>query len=293
VSDIPSATVDLRAAAIRLRAEVSQRVDATQGGVPTFFDGYVLRLIDHLISTEVVHGWLDVPDPTPGTDKGNLVFALRWTMNFITKMNHERFQTYAERRRTIRNPVCEVGQFDLLMSQGVVGCMEWRGRPLFKTVYDFSVLPMLLHEVRPRTVLEVGSGTGASALWMADLCRASEIPTQIHSVDIRQVPTPPDSATFHVGDAHRPESLFPPEILHSAPHPWVAIEDAHVNVAGVLRFLAPHLRAGDYLIVEDSRDKQEVLAQVIGDRYRVDSRYTDFFGRNATSAEDSIFKVIR
>ena len=64
-------------------------------------------------------------------------------------------------------------------------------------------------------------------------------------------------------------------------------------MVGVLRHLHPHLQSGDYVIVEDSRGKrQEIrrfLTQTPG-RYRVDTRYTDFFGRNVTSAADAIFR---
>jgi cephalosporin hydroxylase len=69
------------------------------------------------------------------------------------------------------------------------------------------------------------------------------------------------------------------------------VEDAHKNVREVLRHLDGFLIEGDYLFVEDSLDKHEALGAFLSDcpnRYRVDTRYTDFFGRNATSAIDSI-----
>jgi cephalosporin hydroxylase len=56
----------------------------------------------------------------------------------------------------------------MLMSQGTTACLEWKGKPLFKTVFDYAMLPMLLWELKPATVFEIGSGAGASAIWMAD-----------------------------------------------------------------------------------------------------------------------------
>ncbi|MEX0923027.1 MAG: hypothetical protein WDZ84_09635 [Rhodovibrionaceae bacterium] len=88
---------------------------------------------------------------------------------------------------------------------------------------------------------------------------------------------------------------MPAEALAALPHPWLAIEDAHENVAGVLGYLDGFMEAGDYLIVEDSEMKKRELAQIFSDSgfsYRVDSRYTDFFGRNATCAPDSILKKV-
>ena len=46
---------------------------------------------------------------------------------------------------------------------------------LFKTVYDFSVYTMLLWNLKPKTIVELGSGMGASAVWMADLLKMFEI----------------------------------------------------------------------------------------------------------------------
>jgi len=63
-------------------------------------------------------------------------------------------------------------------------------------------------------------------------------------------------------------------------------------VAAVLerfhRFLAP----GDYLVVEDSDVKRDAIRQFLGAHpgsYLVDTHFTDYFGRNATCAADSIF----
>jgi len=65
-----------------------------------------------------------------------------------------------------------------------------------------------------------------------------------------------------------------------------------VNVAGVLDHFHPVLKKGDYVVIEDSICKRDVLTQWTArhhDLYRVDSSLVDFFGHNATSAQDSIF----
>jgi cephalosporin hydroxylase len=54
----------------------------------------------------------------------------------------------------------------------------------------------------------------------------------------------------------------------------------------------PFLKPGDYLVVEDSEIKREDIRRFLAqypDCYLVDTKYTDFFGRNATCALDSIF----
>jgi cephalosporin hydroxylase len=170
--------------------------------------------------------------------------------------------------------------------------MRWRGLPLFKTAFDFAIYPQLLQDLRPRTILEIGSGSGASALWLADLARTFELDAVVHSVDIRPAAAEHPGVRFYRGDCRLPETLFPAEVLAQAPRPWLVIEDAHQNVTGVLAYLHDRLRPGDYLVVEDSDVKRLELALFDAAhpaQYRVDTHYTDFFGRNATCANDSIF----
>ena len=86
--------------------------------------------------------------------------------------------------------------------------------------------------------------------------------------------------------------MFAPELLRSAPHPWLVVEDAHHNVAAVLERFHAFLKSGDYLVVEDSDVKRDALRNFVGAHpgdYLVDTRFTDYFGRNATCAADSIF----
>ena len=176
---------------------------------------------------------------------------------------------------------------------GYACCLQWKGKPLFKTVFDYAMLPMLLWELKPATVFEIGSGAGASAIWMADTMTgfAGQNAT-IYSVDINGITEGYEGVHFLVGDCNSPGSLFKPDLLRSAPRPWLVLEDAHVNVHDVLAHMDGFLAAGDYLFVEDSRIKTRELAAFLGQRdqrYKVDTRYTDFFGRNATCAANSIF----
>ena len=67
---------------------------------------------------------------------------------------------------------------------------------------------------------------------------------------------------------------------------------AELASPGLLAWLHDRLMAGDYLVVEDSDVKRVELTAFDAahpGQYKVDTRYTDFFGRNATCANDSIF----
>ena len=45
-----------------------------------------------------------------------------------------------------------------LLNQGVKDCKTWRGIAVGKSVYDFALYSMMIWEIRPETILEIGSG---------------------------------------------------------------------------------------------------------------------------------------
>ena len=72
------------------------------------------------------------------------------------------------------------------------------------------------------------------------------------------------------------------------------IEDAHVNLDNVLNLFDNILIKDDYLIVEDSDAKQEILRDFAIEKepkYKLDQFFLDFFGKNITCSRNSIFKV--
>ena len=194
--------------------------------------------------------------------------------------NQKRFIPFSDR------PQYSNIQIDsFLLSQGVKDCMTWRGIAVGKSVYDFALYPMIIWENRPATILEIGSGEGASAIWMADLCKSYNLPTQVYSMDIE----PPDiehkNVTFIEGDSKQISNFS----TKNLPHPWIIIEDAHVNVNEVITYFENHMHKGDYLIIEDSRGKPQTKLEVPNTLY-VDAYYCDYFGVNATSAMNTILR---
>lgn len=179
------------------------------------------------------------------------------------------------------------------LSQGRFHCLKWKDTVLFKTVYDLGIYQMMIWELKPKTIIEIGSGTGGSAIWMSDLLTSYEMDCKIISFDI----TPPDiqykNVTFLKGDAFEIETALDADLLKHLPHPWLVIEDAHANVPAVLNYLHRFLKPGDYLNIEDSMKKNKEIAGFLEDKkgsYTVDTMYCDFFGRNLTCSENSIFR---
>ena len=285
----------LKEASRRLAADLRARMAETQHGVGTFADHVLLAFIAHLEQGDEEQGDESVSweDRVAGSGDSIEREALQRLQRLVNRREQGRFVEYPERAQAPDgvHGNCDVGYFDMVMSQGEVDCLQWKGRPLFKTVYDVSLYPMLLWALKPKTIIELGSGTGASAIWLADLAAMFGIGSHVHSVDLQTPAVQHEPISFIKGDCETIADVLDEAFLRSAPHPWMVIEDAHVNVLGVLRHLHPYIRQGDYVVVEDSAGKQDEIRRFLSrepDCYKVDTYYTDFFGRNATCAQDSI-----
>lgn len=199
---------------------------------------------------------------------------------------------------------------------------SWKGVLLNKGVIEIALYPMLLHELQPKTVIEIGALNGGSATWLADNLTLLDIQSQVYSVDIdlslldEKAKTHP-GVTFIQGDCNHMETIFSPEMLSKLPHPWLIVEDAHANVLAVVDYFHRHgLQAGDYIIVEDTsvllwetwtdwwddQDEVETGKQKMSllrtwlqdheDEYVVDTHYQDMFGYNGSKNWNSILKRV-
>jgi cephalosporin hydroxylase len=293
----------LKASALEFSGEMKPRVAREQGGLHSIFDSWFTRVVTRFLQFDSTRTWEDsvaehaLRSPAEGQGLKWDLFRLRL---FLDRWQQGRFVAFSRREQSgiYYHPQygTEFGADVLLTCQGAPSLMRWRGLPLMKNVFDFAIYPMLLAELKPRTVFEVGSGLGASAAWFADSLSACGVDGRVHSVDLVKVEAEHPRVSYTQGDCSDPAHLFDPGLMHSEPHPWLIVEDAHHNVAAVLeqfhRFLVP----GDYLVVEDSEIKREAirtfLARCPGE-YLVDTQFTDFFGRNATCAADSIFIKVK
>ena len=128
--------------------------------------------------------------------------------------NQKRFIPFSDR------PQYSNIQIDsFLLSQGVKDCMTWRNSRLGKSVYDFALYPMIIWENRPATILEIGSGEGASAIWMADLCKSYNLTTQVKTIYKEQPEIEHKNVTFIEGDSKQISNFS----TKNLPHPWIII----------------------------------------------------------------------
>lgn len=282
----------VRAEVELLLVDVKRRVHDEQRGVPTFCDNLAVAVLDVLRRLPSDLEWRHALREHEPRLASTYEASLERLRDAACRRRDGRFVTWQQRGGGA-SATRDVGRLDLLMSQGAHECLHWKGMPLFKTAFDASIYAMLVAELRPATVIELGSGTGSSAVWLADLLHLHGVQGHIYSLDIQRPSLRCDSVTFLEGDVAELDRILAMAQISAAPHPWLVIEDAHAHVAEVLRCLDRELQASDYLVIEDSDIKRHELDRFLAERsaaYRVDTRYTDFFGHNATCAADSILR---
>ncbi len=271
-----AANTDPRDAAALKRVIASVR---SRGSVPTYLENRVV---------EVLSG----APRRPGDDLlvGRYLAALdREPQRFFTWEERQAFLAPYQRDSV---PGTELDFRNMVCSQGALEAFSWRGLPCFKSHYDMSLYALFLQEVRPKSILELGSGAGGSAAYFADTARGLGLDVHIRSIDKTPVHSTIDGVSFIHADCI--EWLENMALRHEGiPRPLLIIEDFHAPLTRFMHSLEGLMRPGDYLIVEDAIGKQDELGRALRDRpYAIDARYTDFFGVNCTSAMNGFLKKV-
>jgi cephalosporin hydroxylase len=187
----------------------------------------------------------------------------------------------------------------------------YRGVPMLKNPFDVALYQLLLWNLKPRTIFEIGSKSGGSGLWFGDLLKTFQIDGRVISIDIVRVDSVTHPAvTFMEGNGRELAKTLSPDFLQSLPRPWLVIEDAdhsYETSKAVLEFFDPLLRKDEYIVVEDGiisdlendpdcnsgphRALKEFLPMHRGE-YEIDGTYCDFFGYNLTWCTNGFLKKI-
>ena len=186
---------------------------------------------------------------------------------------------------------------------------DYRGVPLLKNPFDLALYPRLLWKLKPLTIIEIGSKSGGSGLWLGDLLNNFGIDGRIYSYDIVRVDSVSHPrVTFLEGNGRALGETLRPDFLQGMPRPWLVIEDAdhaYETSIAVLNFFHSWLRPEDYIIIEDGiiSDLSELpegtsgphraLREFLGQHereYGIDTSYCDFFGPNVTWCTNGFLK---
>ena len=178
---------------------------------------------------------------------------------------------------------------------------KWKGLSLMKDPMTLSIYMMMMQEIKPQTILEFGTYDGGSSLWMSDTMKSLGYDCDIHTFDINEdrVNIPKDSGIkFHKLDNNKIQEFISENqnLFTQLKSPILMIEDAHENAGELIRSLDPFLKAGDYLVIEDTLDQKKYNKTFLAENgiqkmnYEIDTFYCDFWGVNNSWNVNSILK---
>ena len=247
-----------------------------QSGICTFFDNNV---ISHLTNKD-----------KPTSDICDI-----FEQGQLSKEN--RFVTYSERVKRLSKTIGKDRLFDgipFATSQGLHSVITWKEKSIYKTTFDLTIYSMMIQEVKPDIIIELGSGSGGSAIWLADTAAALGLDTHVYSYDINKPLAEHKKVTFIEHDLNEINKENKLPCWEHFKGKMIIIEDAHVNLKNILHLFDTILKKDDYLIIEDSvESKKAVISNFMNEKeskYKLDQFFLDFFGTNITCCINSIFK---
>lgn len=144
-------------------------------------------------------------------------------------------------------------------SQVWAGHTRWRGVAVQKCPTDMWVYQEIIHQVRPRLIIETGAAEGGSALFMADMMDIVSGRARVISVDINpRVGWTDPRITFLRGSSTDPEvfkgirAVAQEAAGHGAVMVVLDSDHAAPHVAAELALYSTLVTIGSYLIVEDT-----------------------------------------
>jgi cephalosporin hydroxylase len=133
---------------------------------------------------------------------------------------------------------------------------RWLGTPVLKCPLDLWIYQELLHELRPDLIVECGTASGGSALYLASICELLSH-GRVITIDVVR----DDSRPAHPRLEHVHGSSIAPEVVArvraaaaDAERVLVILDSDHSaeHVGRELEAYAPLVTPGSYVIVEDT-----------------------------------------
>lgn len=201
--------------------------------------------------------------------------------------------------------------FLLNMQPGVLS-YTYKGVGCLKNPLDLALYSKLIWEMKPGTLIELGTYRGGSALWFADTVASFNYETKIISLDLIDYSEQRDKrVNYLIADVNKLGETLTPKLLELLPRPLLVIEDsAHTYEAtlAVLNFFNEEMKQGDVIIIEDgvldelgmsetfgggpNRALSEFLRQNHGN-FEIMTDYCDYYGRNATYNPNGYLRCLR
>lgn len=184
--------------------------------------------------------------------------------------------------------------------------VTYRGVPAIKCPFDYIIYQMIVFEVQPDLIIEIGTNAGGSSLYLADLLELNK-KGELHTIDL---PENKEHQSLHY---HSRIKLFKTGFKNydttglSKFKTILVIEDGshmYEDSLAALNKFAPFVSSGSYYIVEDGiidnlgRKKEynggpiRAIEEFLSTNkdFSVDRRWCDFFGKNATFNQNGYLK---
>lgn len=196
----------------------------------------------------------------------------------------------------------------LLNIQSAKAKYSYRGSTLPKNPFDLALYQTLLWNTKPKSIIEIGSKTATSALWLADLVDTFGLAAHIYSTDSGRIKDSKHSkVTFLGGTLPELAKTISSDFIAKLSRPLLVIQTAGADTATTnftLNFFHQHLRPEEYIVIESEATNfakeqtlvdgsQKALKEFIENHpgeYEVDSEYADFYGYNCTSCVNGFLK---
>ncbi len=175
--------------------------------------------------------------------------------------------------------------------------VKYRNIPMIRCPFDYVIYQMIISELKPDLIIEIGTNVGGTTLYLADLLDKIGHGT-IHSIDIDKHSDPEIAKHPRIKLFFEGWEKYDITIAKTFKKVLTIEDSSHTyeNTLAAMKKFWPLVSIGSYFIIEDGivsrlgRDKgfhggplraiREFLSN--NDHFTVDRQYCDMFGQNAT-----------
>lgn len=184
--------------------------------------------------------------------------------------------------------------------------VTYKGVPAIKCPFDYVIYQMIIFEVQPDLIIEIGTNAGGSSLYLADLLELNK-KGELHTIDL------PDNQEDHLLLLHPRIKIFKNGFQNydtsglSEFKSVLVIEDGshmYEDTYTALNIFSQFVSKNSYYIVEDgivtelgiSKDykggPQKAIKEFLTNNsmFIVENKWCDFFGKNSTFNQKGYLK---
>lgn len=187
--------------------------------------------------------------------------------------------------------------------------VTYKGVTATRCPFDYVIYQMIIGEIRPDLIIEIGSYAGGGAMYLADLLKIYDIDGRVHAIDIndralKNIGEYPGITFFTQGvenyDPVQTQGFRKILVIEDAAHTYACTKMAMDKFADIVS-------VGSYLIIEDGivnalgmeKDFSGGPLKAIREflpahpQYIPDRKWCDMFGKNATFNVNGYLKRIQ